>query len=182
MEPALPSGLGAMRNSPPPGRSGRGGGAPRRADLRRSGAKAPDRSALRSGGISHERGRVQKTTHSVSARRRRMECPPTSIGQISRLSFQCSAAALFLAIGFSPGPPGNADSAEQLARIPDASVKLNLLKNCDASFRSKASGVRRWGISRDATQRAGGGASLVHLLRPRRTFAENVAHLEKIAY
>ena len=47
----------------------------------------------------------------------------------------------------------NATSTEQISQFPHAGAQLGLLRNCDASLRSAAAGIRCWGCFCDVAAR-----------------------------
>ena len=82
---------------------------------------------------------------------------------------------------------GNAESAQLIAQLTHSWDMFNLLRGCDSSLRSSASGVRCLSLSFDATRRRHFPLSEEVALAwpsscpPGRTSAVYIAHLEKFA-
>ena len=79
----------------------------------------------------------------------------------------------------------SATSVEQISQFAQAGAQLNLLRNCDASLRSAAAGIRCWGCFCDVTSRAHfppteeGVLAWSSFFGAGRSFKIYVAHLEK---
>ena len=79
----------------------------------------------------------------------------------------------------------NGSSVEQISSFSQAGAQLNLLRNCDASLRSAAAGIRCWGYFCDATSGAHlpptgeGVLAWSSFFGAGRSFKIYVAHLEK---
>ena len=79
----------------------------------------------------------------------------------------------------------NGSSTDQISSFSQAGAQLNLLRNCDASLRSAAAGIRCWGYFCDATSRAHfppteeGVLAWSSFFGAGRSFKIYVAHLEK---
>ena len=79
----------------------------------------------------------------------------------------------------------NATSTEQISQFSQAGAQLNLLRNCDASLKSAAAGIRCWGCFCDVTARPRfppteeGVLAWSSFFGAGRSFKIYVAHLEK---
>ena len=107
---------------------------------------------------------------------------PEYASQLGFSGEECKASGPRCEIGRVSKATG---SIEQIPQFADAGAKLNIPRNCDARLRPAASGLRCWGVVRDATNRPNlppsedGVLAWSSLVATGRSFKIYVARLDK---